>query len=97
MMLNSVALIIAVSLSIFLIRTGNAILIPPTQIRIMSHFKTHSAQALGLNMCISYIMVSMAAYVVTKIPYSPIINLIILTTIPMLFCLVIYRLNRDKL
>ncbi len=97
LVLNGEALIIMVSLSLFLIRTGNAILIPPTQIRIMSHFKNHSAQALGFNMCIMYIVTSLVIYNVTKLPYSPMANLIIFTAIPMLFSFIVYRLYHDKL
>ncbi len=97
LILNGDSLIIMVSFSLFLIRIGNAILIPPTQIRIMTHFKNHSAQALGFNMCIMYIIISLVIYTVTKLPYSPMINLIIFTATPMLFSFIIYRLYRDKL
>ncbi len=64
LILNGDALITIVSLSVFLIFS--------TQIKIMSNFKNHNIQAIGFNM---YIMISLAIYAVTSMPYFPSINL----------------------
>jgi hypothetical protein len=80
-----------VSISVILMRTANAIIIPPTQIRIMSNFAPYSAQALGLNMCIGFIVNSAATYTVTVLNYSPLISLIILSFIPILISIAIYK------
>ena len=56
-------------------RVANALINPPTQIKIMSHFHTQSAQALGLNMCIGFSINSIATYMVTILPTYPFIEL----------------------
>ena len=90
-LLNGVLLVIMVSFSVILMRTANAIIIPPTQIRIMSNFAPHSAQALGLNMCICFIINSAATYAITMINYSPLSSLIILSFVPVLISIFIYK------
>jgi DHA1 family bicyclomycin/chloramphenicol resistance-like MFS transporter len=88
---SSIMLMDMVSISVILMRTANAIIIPPTQIRIMSNFAPYSAQALGLNMCIGFIVNSAATYTVTVLNYSPLISLIILSFIPILISIAIYK------
>lgn len=78
-------------------RTSNAIIIAPTQIRVMNKFSPHSAQALGLNMCLGFISNSFATYIVTVLKFTPLINLMIISILPVLIGAGVYVKFRNKL
>ncbi len=91
MLFSGMLLVAIVSIGVVLMRTANAIIIPPTQIRIMSNFAPYSAQALGLNMSIAFIVNGAATYVVTMISYSPLQSLMIVSFIPVLISIFIHK------
>ncbi len=94
-LLGDICLIIMVTLGVIFMRSANAIIIPPTQIRVMSNFAPHSAQALGLNMCIGFMCNSLATYGVTLLKFAPLTNLMIISIIPILISALFYiRFNK---
>ncbi len=94
-LLSGIYLLIMVTLGVIFMRAANAIIIPPTQIRIMSNSAPHSAQALGLNMCIGFTCNSLATYGVTLLKFAPLNNLMIISIIPILISALFYlRFNK---
>ncbi|MFN7093762.1 MAG: MFS transporter [Burkholderiales bacterium] len=88
---NNNLLIIMTTIGVLFMRAANAIIIPPTQIRIMNNFAPYSAQALGLNMCLGFIMNSMSTYLVTLLSFTPLSNLMIISILPILICVFVYK------
>jgi hypothetical protein len=80
-------------MGVLLMRVANALINPPTQIKIMSHFHTQSAQALGLNMCIGFSVNSLATYMVTMLPTYPLLSFVLTSGIFIGVCLAAYKLN----
>ena len=92
-LLHGKALIVVVTIGALFMRTANALINPPTQIRIMSEFHPHSAQALGLNMCISFLINSFSTYVVTITGLNPFMSLVLVSGIMVAICVLFYRAN----
>jgi len=94
-LLSGIYVLIMVTLGVIFMRAANAVIIPPTQIRVMSNFAPHSAQALGLNMCIGFVCNSLATYGVTLLKFAPLTNLMIISIIPILISALFYlRFNK---
>ena len=95
--LENYLLILMVTIGVIFLRTSNAIIIAPTQIRVMNNFAPHSAQALGLNMCLGFISNSFATYIVTVLKFSPLINLMIISILPIFISAVVYAKFKNKI
>jgi len=94
---HEVLLILFVSFGVIFMRAANALINPPTQIKIMNHFYPHSAQALGLNMCFGFGLNSLATYVVTLFPDYPFASLVTTTSLFIAVCGIMYMKNRRLL
>lgn len=94
---SSLVAIIMTTLSVLFMRAANAIISPTTQVRLMNHFHEKSGQALGLNMCISFIVISIAIYLVTLSTAFPLISLVEVSGAAVVFCAVMYLLNRASI
>lgn len=90
-------LIFMVTFSILFMRLANAEINPPVQAKIMNKFNDISAQALGLNFCIGYLLSSLAMYLVTVLPFSPLANMAIMSSGFILLCTFAFVYNRDLL
>lgn len=90
---NLTIITILATMGVLLMRVANALINPPTQIKIMSHFHTQSAQALGLNMCIGFSVNSLATYMVTMLPTYPLLSFVLTSGIFIGICLAAYKLN----
>jgi DHA1 family bicyclomycin/chloramphenicol resistance-like MFS transporter len=71
--------IMLTTFGVLFIRAANALINPPTQIRIMKYFNHSSAQALGLNMCIGFGFSGLATFLVSFFIASPLSGLIIVS------------------
>lgn len=71
--------IMLTTFGVLFIRAANALINPPTQIRIMKYFNHDSAQALGLNMCIGFGFSGLATFLVSFFIASPLSGLIIVS------------------
>lgn len=71
--------IMLTTFGVLFIRAANALINPPTQIRIMKYFNHGSAQALGLNMCIGFGFSGLATFLVSFFIASPLSGLIIVS------------------
>jgi hypothetical protein len=89
--------LIVVTAGVFFMRAANALINPPTQIRIMSHFNQDSAQALGLNMCLGFTLSSCAISLVTLFANQPLTGLILVSGFFALLAGGIYHFNRKIL
>lgn len=89
--------LIVVTAGVFFMRAANALINPPTQIRIMSHFNQDSAQALGLNMCLGFTLSSCAISLVTLFANQPLTGLILVSGFFALLAGIIYHFNRKIL
>ena len=87
--------VILVSIAVFFMRAANALINPPTQIKIMSHFRQESAHALGLNMFFSFSFSSIATYGVTIVPTHPFASLVVFTTTFISICVGVFWRNRQ--
>ncbi|TXI97428.1 MAG: Bcr/CflA family efflux MFS transporter [Neisseriales bacterium] len=90
---NLTVIALLATIGVLLMRVANALINPPTQIKIMSHFHTQSAQALGLNMCIGFSVNSLATYMVTMLPTYPLLSFVLTSGIFIGICLAAYKLN----
>lgn len=88
---------VLVTMGVVFMRAANALINPPTQIRIMSHFDGNSAQALGLNMCVGFLVSSIAISLVTIVPSQPLASLLIVSGIFVSICAVAFVFNRKSL
>lgn len=94
--LPNLALII-VTAGVFFMRAANALINPPTQIRIMSHFNQDSAQALGLNMCLGFTLSSGAISLVTMFSHQPLLGLVLVSGFFAFLAGILYHFNRKIL
>lgn len=90
-------LVISVTCGVLFMRAANALINPPTQIKIMNYFYPNSAQALGLNMCFGFGFSSLATYLVTLFPDFPFASLVVLSFIYIIICVLVYVGNRHLL
>lgn len=90
---NLTVIALLATIGVLLMRVANALINPPTQIKIMSHFHTQSAQALGLNMCIGFSVNSLATYMVTMLPTYPLLSFVLTSGIFIGICLAAYKFN----
>jgi DHA1 family bicyclomycin/chloramphenicol resistance-like MFS transporter len=88
---------VVVTAGVLFMRSSNALINPPTQIRIMSHFEQNSAQALGLNMCIGFVVSSLAILLVTLFAHQPLTGLVLVSGFFALIVVCSYRFNRKIL
>lgn len=88
---------VVVTAGVLFMRSSNALINPPTQIRIMSHFEQNSAQALGLNMCIGFTVSSLAISLVTLFAHQPLTGLVLVSGFFALIVVCSYRFNRKIL
>ncbi|MBX9868030.1 MAG: MFS transporter, partial [Burkholderiales bacterium] len=88
---------VVVTAGVLFMRASNALINPPTQIRIMSHFEQNSAQALGLNMCIGFAVSSLAILLVTLFAHQPLMGLVLVSGFFALIVVCSYRFNRKIL
>lgn len=88
---------VVVTAGVLFMRASNALINPPTQIRIMSHFEQNSAQALGLNMCIGFAVSSLAILLVTLFAHQPLTGLVLVSGFFALIVVCSYRFNRKIL
>ena len=88
---------VVVTAGVLFMRSSNALINPPTQIRIMSHFEQNSAQALGLNMCIGFAVSSLAISLVTLFAHQPLTGLVLVSGFFALTVVCSYRFNRKIL
>ena len=84
-----------VTLGVFFMRAANALINPPTQIKIMNYFYPHSAQALGLSMFFSFALNSLATYLVTIFPTYPFTSFAVVTLFFITICAWSYLKNRE--
>ncbi|MBX9598710.1 MAG: Bcr/CflA family efflux MFS transporter [Burkholderiales bacterium] len=91
---NLTIIAVLATIAILLMRVANALITPPIQIKIMSHFHTQSAQALGLNMCIGFSVNSLATYMVTMLPTYPLLSFVLSSGFFIGICLAAYQINR---
>ena len=94
--LPNLALII-VTAGVFFMRAANALINPPTQIRIMSHFNQDSAQALGLNMCLGFTLSSGAISLVTMFAHQPLLGMVLVSGFFAFLAGILYHFNRKIL
>lgn len=90
-------LVISVSCGVLFMRAANALINPPTQIKIMNYFYPNSAQALGLNMFFGFGFSSLATYFVTIFPAFPFASLVVLSFIYISICFYVYIRNKGVL
>ncbi|RTL13343.1 MAG: Bcr/CflA family efflux MFS transporter [Neisseriaceae bacterium] len=90
---NVTIIALLATIAVLLMRVANALINPPTQIKIMSHFHTQSAQALGLNMCIGFSINSIATYMVTILPTYPLLSFVLSSGFFIGICLAAYKIN----
>jgi len=89
--------IIVVTLGVLFMRSANALINPPTQVLIMKYCDGHSAQALGLNMSIGWVVSSLAISVVTMFNIHPYTGLVIVSSFFVILCALTYVFNRKIL
>lgn len=89
--------IIVVTFAVFFMRAANALMNPPIQIRIMNHFDDCSAQALGLNMCLGFMLNALATYMVTIFIGHPYLDLILSSGLFIVLCASGFIFNRKAL
>lgn len=93
--LDDITIKIAITtFGVLFIRVANALINPPTQIRIMKYFDSSSAQALGLNMCIGFGFSSLATFLVSFFIGYPLKGLIIVSSIYILGCFLTFVFGR---
>jgi len=85
--------LIVVTLGVLFMRAANALINPPTQVLIMKYFEGHSAQALGLNMSVGWLVSSAAVWVVTLFASEPYMGLLIVSGFFVVMCVITYELN----
>ena len=91
--LTDISLKIAITtFGILFIRAANALINPPTQIRMMKYFNHSSAQALGLNMCIGFGTMGIATFLVSFFISMPLLGLIIVSGGFVLVCFIVFSL-----
>lgn len=61
----------------FLVRIATALINPITQVTVTHYFGKFGAHAIGLLSCIQFICGGIGAMIVTQIPFSPSISLVI--------------------
>ncbi len=88
---------IAVTAGVIFMRAANALINPPTQIKIMSHFDGSSAQALGLNMCVGFLVSSIAISLVTIVPSQPLASLLTVSGSFVSICVIAFLSSRKLL
>lgn len=86
--------IVITTFGVLFIRVANALINPPTQIRIMKYFDSGSAQALGLNMCIGFGFSSLATFLVSFFIGYPLKGLIVVSSIYILGCFLTFVFGR---
>jgi DHA1 family bicyclomycin/chloramphenicol resistance-like MFS transporter len=86
-----------VTAAIFLMRSANALINPPTQIRIMSYFGEQSAQALGLNMCIGFSISALATAQVSLFTEYPLHDLIYSAVAYVIMAVITFAVNHKLL
>lgn len=78
--------IILVTIGVFFMRAANAIISPTTQVRLMNCFSHKSAHALGLNMFLSFLVISLVTWCVTLFPDNPLLSLAVISTVSVTVC-----------
>lgn len=82
-----------VTIGVLFMRVANAIINPIVQVRLMNHFQQQGANALGLNISISFIAASFAIWLVTLFPVFPLASLVVVSLIFSLISVLIYISN----
>ncbi len=90
---SSTTQIILVTGGVIFLRAANALIAPPTQIKIMKYFDKSSAQALGLNMCLGFMCSSFATSIVSLFVKVPLFGLIIVSSLFILICIATFILG----
>lgn len=86
-----------VSLGVIFMRAANAIINPTTQVRMMTLFSDKSAQALGLNMFLSFFMSSVTTYLTTIFPQYPLQSLVIVSLVFIIIAVLAFAMNKKLL
>lgn len=86
-------LVFMVTIGVLFMRVANAIINPIVQVRLMNHFQQQGANALGLNISISFIAASFAIWLVTLFPVFPLASLVVVSLIFSLISVLIYISN----
>lgn len=84
--LPPIVAIILVTIGVFFMRAANAIISPTTQVRLMNCFSEKSAHALGLNMFLSFLVISLVTWSVTIFPAKPLLSLAVISAISVTVC-----------
>lgn len=84
--------IVLVTVGVFFMRAANAIISPTTQVRLMNCFSHKSAHALGLNMFLSFLVISLVTWCVTVFPSKPLLSLALISAISVSVCVLAFWL-----